>query len=140
AELHERDGRLATGQHLRVVAKPGEQLCRLADRCGSVVLEGGRNHRGPLGSTRLKGSCRTISLSLRVEKRTPRADTRTRGVHTRVLRSPDGSCRCFDGASREDLEQMALVLLGALEVGLDVDSVGSLLRRGLDGGGVERLA
>src|SRR5207247_2750746 len=94
---------------------------------------------GPLGSAGLKGSCRTVSLSLSVERRTPRSDTHTFGVHTRGLRSSDGSCRCFDGASREDLEQMALVLFGALEVGLDVDCVGRLLRRGLEGVGVEGL-
>src|SRR5439155_3210430 len=63
-----------------------------------------------------------------------------RGVSGLTPASLEGSRRCFDGAPREDLEQVALVLLGALEVSLDVDSVGRLLRRGLDGGGVERLA
>src|SRR5439155_3019615 len=77
AELHERDETLATGQHLRVVAKPGEQPCRLADRCGSVVLEGGRNHRGPPWPAAERGpSSSSIVLLSRPDLTTEKGESR----------------------------------------------------------------
>src|SRR5262245_45769210 len=46
----------------------------------------------------------------------------------------------LDGSPGEDLEQVLLVLDGALEVGLYIDPVWGLVGSSLDGGGVEGLA
>jgi len=48
AELHQGDETLASGEDLGVFAELGQEGCRFIDRARCVVLEGGRNHRGPL--------------------------------------------------------------------------------------------
>src|SRR5881409_1188114 len=54
---------------------------------------------------------------------------------------PGGGNTCVSGRAKSAwIWSCARRTVAALEVGLDVDSVGSLLRRRLDGGRVERLA
>src|SRR5258705_2254793 len=65
--------------------------------------------------------------------------TQIRGAGQNRLPSLLGGRR-LDGPLGEDLEQVLLVFLGALEVRLDVDTVRALLLRGLDRCRVGRLA
>src|SRR5262249_9941717 len=61
----------------------------------------------------------------------------SRGARAVRLRSLLGGC--LDGPLAEYLEEVLLVLLRALEVGLHVNTVGALLRRGLNRCRVGRL-
>ena len=126
AELHERDEALAAREDLGVVAESGQERRRLVDGCWER------------GTRRLPESSLFPPSVRRPEDVTGPASAAPAGPVKVRSRSLHRCRRRLHRPLGEDLEQVLLVLLRALEVGLDVDALGRLLGGRLDGRRVER--